>query len=167
MRCFQVAISSADDSFVTLSVFFLLVIFIIYFAIFDCHFLLIPVNPNLRLSTLPQGLPNVAAYALQWSAPPFRNQSTTFSPTTREHFKIKFYHFPNPHTCTTSKATPSTQTSPFPYIPNFHSPIRCNQWQKETRNTPNPYFILRLKLMLEASSKYFVGQVTSPMSNPA
>jgi hypothetical protein len=34
---------------------------------------------------------------------------------------------------------------------------------KVVATTPNPYFTLRRKLIDEASSKYFVGQETSPM----
>ena len=33
-------------------------------------------------------------------------------------------------------------------------------------STPMPYFTLRLKLMEDASSKYFVGQEISPIPNP-
>ena len=50
------------------------------------------------------------------------------------------------------------------YKLKFPKPIRCAKWHSDTRSTPNPYFMLRLKLMEEASSKYFVGQVTSAIS---
>jgi hypothetical protein len=34
----------------------------------------------------------------------------------------------------------------------------------ETPRTPSPYFVLLEKFMEDASSKYFVGQETSPIS---
>lgn len=43
-------------------------------------------------------------------------------------------------------------------------PKQCNRNERDTHKTPNPYFILLLKFMLLSSSKYFVGQVTSPIS---
>ena len=45
-------------------------------------------------------------------------------------------------------------------------PFRCRANCRVVPSTPNPYFTLRRKLMDEASSKYFVGQETSPMRKP-
>ncbi len=42
-------------------------------------------------------------------------------------------------------------------------PIRLATKLKVVASTPNPYCTLRLKLIEEASSKYFVGQEISPM----
>jgi hypothetical protein len=46
-------------------------------------------------------------------------------------------------------------------------PILCKKCFKDTHNTPNPYIELRLKFILDASAKYLVGHVTSPIENPA
>lgn len=35
----------------------------------------------------------------------------------------------------------------------------------DTNKTPNPYIMDRLKLMDDASAKYFVGQLNSAISN--
>ena len=40
-------------------------------------------------------------------------------------------------------------------------PVRARKYRHDTLSTPKPYVMLRLKLMELASSKYFVGQVTS------
>ena len=47
------------------------------------------------------------------------------------------------------------------------NPIFPKKYDNETDMTPNPYFMLRPKLMDEASSKYLVGQVISAISYPA
>ena len=46
-------------------------------------------------------------------------------------------------------------------MPNF-----CSANCKVVPSTPKPYFTLRRKLIDDASSKYFVGQETSPMRKP-
>lgn len=50
---------------------------------------------------------------------------------------------------------------------DFIKPQRHNRYFIETPSTPNPYMVLRFKLMEDASSKYLVGQVISPISKPA
>src|SRR5581483_690586 len=45
-------------------------------------------------------------------------------------------------------------------------PHFCRANCRLVANTPKPYFTLLRKLMEDASSKYFVGQDTSPMRNP-
>lgn len=44
------------------------------------------------------------------------------------------------------------------------SPRRCSRYEHEVFNTPIPYITLCVKLMEEASGKYFVGQVTSAIA---
>jgi hypothetical protein len=46
------------------------------------------------------------------------------------------------------------------------NPIFASRNFSPTFRQPKPYFTLRRKLMLEASLKYFVGQLTSPIVNP-
>jgi hypothetical protein len=43
--------------------------------------------------------------------------------------------------------------------------MRWKKCWKDVPKTPKPYFTLRLKLMEEASVKYFVGQLTSASAN--
>src|SRR5258708_14184963 len=45
-------------------------------------------------------------------------------------------------------------------------PSFCKAKVMEVPRTPRPYSTLRLKLMDDASSKYFVGQEISPMRKP-
>lgn len=47
------------------------------------------------------------------------------------------------------------------YILKDTKPMRCIKCIMLTIKTPKPYFKLRLKLIEEASSKYFVGQLIS------
>src|SRR6478735_5705142 len=49
---------------------------------------------------------------------------------------------------------------------NLASPHRWSANCNVVPSTPNPYFTLRRKLIDEASSKYFVGQETSPIRKP-
>jgi hypothetical protein len=42
-------------------------------------------------------------------------------------------------------------------------PILCIRNFKDVLSTPSPYFTLRLKLIEDASAKYFVGQEISPI----
>src|SRR6266481_8096188 len=48
-------------------------------------------------------------------------------------------------------------------LPN---PILASRYLKPVPRQPNPYLILRLRLIEDASGKYFVGQLTSPIVNP-
>jgi hypothetical protein len=45
-------------------------------------------------------------------------------------------------------------------------PDLVRKYRIETRSTPKPYFRLLLKLMLDASTKYLVGQVISAILKP-
>src|SRR5882757_5494189 len=49
---------------------------------------------------------------------------------------------------------------------DLNSPILASRNFRPTPRQPKPYFTLRWKLMEEASLKYFVGQLTSPMVKP-
>ena len=45
-------------------------------------------------------------------------------------------------------------------------PVLCATKLTVVASTPSPYFTLRLKLIEDASSKYFVGQEISPILKP-
>ena len=49
---------------------------------------------------------------------------------------------------------------------DFHNPIFASRKASAVPRHPKPYFKLRRKLMEDASGKYFVGQLTSPIVNP-
>jgi hypothetical protein len=49
---------------------------------------------------------------------------------------------------------------------SFLSPDFCRRYFMAVAKTPNPYAVLLEKLMEEASSKYLVGQLISPIRNP-
>ena len=49
---------------------------------------------------------------------------------------------------------------------DFRQPIFASRNFIPTDRQPKPYFTLRLKLIEDASSKYFVGQLTSPIVKP-
>jgi hypothetical protein len=46
-------------------------------------------------------------------------------------------------------------------------PVLVRKYKTDTDKTPIPYLALLLKLMDDASLKYFVGQVISAISKPA
>jgi hypothetical protein len=49
---------------------------------------------------------------------------------------------------------------------SFLTPDFCKRYFMAVDRTPNPYVMLLEKLMEEASSKYLVGQLISPIRNP-
>jgi hypothetical protein len=53
------------------------------------------------------------------------------------------------------------------YMGSLRKPQRWKTWLRETRSTPKPYLTERWKLIDEASLKYLVGQVISPMGKSA
>jgi hypothetical protein len=51
-------------------------------------------------------------------------------------------------------------------IEYFFTQALSNKYFTDVAKTPRPYFTLLEKLMDEASLKYFVGQLISPIRNP-